>query len=151
MTASQSASLIRASKPSRVMPALFTRISNPPSSAITPLTVLSIAAPSALLHAYALTLPPAFRASSTICAAASTFEAYVNATVAPSAASRFTIALPMPRDPPVTIAIFPARVLMIFYRNNFFYYFSCAGRAICISPALCMRSYSARYFSLFAS
>jgi hypothetical protein len=38
--------------------------------------------------------------------------AYVRATLAPSAASRFAIAAPMPREPPVTIATFLVNLCM---------------------------------------
>ena len=48
-------------------------------------------------------------------AAASAPLVYVMATFAPSAARRLAIAAPMPREPPVTSAIFPSSVLDIVF------------------------------------
>src|ERR1700730_16951234 len=58
---------------------------------------------------------PARPLSLTTDAAASAPFVYVMATFAPSAARRFAMAAPMPRDPPVTSAIFPSSFLVIVF------------------------------------
>jgi hypothetical protein len=54
----------------------------------------------------AIAVPPALSMACTTDAAASAPFEYVIATLAPSAARRFAIAAPMPREPPVTSATF---------------------------------------------
>src|SRR6266536_2215413 len=56
----------------------------------------------------AIAFPPTRSISLTTEAAASAPFVYVMATFAPSAARRLAIAAPMPREPPVMSAIFPA-------------------------------------------
>src|SRR5258706_13687369 len=58
---------------------------------------------------------PARSISLTTDAAASAPFVYVMATFAPSAARRFAIAAPMPREPPVMSATFPSRFLAIVF------------------------------------
>src|SRR6267143_4007699 len=60
-----------------------------------------------------MALPPARSISVTTDAAASAPFVYVMATLAPSAARRLAMAAPMPREPPVTSAIFPSSFLDI--------------------------------------
>src|SRR5215472_13899222 len=83
------------------MPALLTRMSSRPRSS----TVRSTAAATARMTS---ARPP----SASICLATawalSALLAYVSATAAPSLASRWTIAAPIPRLPPVTRATLPA-------------------------------------------
>src|SRR5258705_11285601 len=62
-----------------------------------------------------MAFPPACSISLTTDAAASAPFVYVMATFAPSAARRLAIAAPIPREPPVTSAIFPSSFLDIFY------------------------------------
>src|SRR6185437_4981933 len=90
-------------------PALLTRMSSPPSSRTVCSTAATLAPGSALSARMTSTRPP----SASICLATtfalSAAATYVNATAAPSRASRRTIAAPIPRLPPVTSATLPAR------------------------------------------
>ena len=85
-TKSQSASVIRTSKPSRVIPALFTRMSTLPKSARICRLTLFTCSPSAVLTAYGSALTPSCATS------AATFWAFASdneqtATFAPSTAN----------------------------------------------------------------
>ena len=99
-----SASVVSSKVFGMAVPALFTNTSRLPNVA----TVFSTAALTALASAasawIAIALPPAASMAFTTDAAASAPFEYVIATFAPSAARRFAIAAPMPRDAPVTSA-----------------------------------------------
>ena len=103
-TASQSASLMRISNPSRVTPALLTRMSTRPVSPRIFSAAAATAAASATSTACAQAFLPTARTSS------ATFRAFsavreTQATSAPSAANFKAMARPMPRPAPVTTAI----------------------------------------------
>src|SRR5262245_52581703 len=105
-TVRQSSSDIRTNRPSRITPALFTRMSSfPPHSfctrSIQSFAVFGAAASPCIDRA----IPPDCITSATSALAASRLPRYTNATLAPSAANDLTIARPMPRLPPVTSAI----------------------------------------------
>ena len=111
-TKSQSASLIRTSSPSRVIPALLTRISTLPKSARIWRLTLFTCSPSAVLTAYGSALTPSWATS------VATFWAFANdkeqtATFAPSAANNWAMAAPIPRPAPVTTATFLSRSLFM--------------------------------------
>ena len=86
------------------VPALFTSTSSRPKVATAfstaPLTASTLAASAWIAMAFL----PANPIALTTASAASASLAYVMATLAPSAAKRFAIAAPMPREPPVTSA-----------------------------------------------
>src|ERR1017187_5837950 len=104
MTSFQPASLIRKSSPSRVIPALLTRMSITGISARRASAALDIAAPSDTSTARARAFPPAW----VIAAAAAPHESAdleTQMTVTPSRARVSAIALPIPRPAPVTRAV----------------------------------------------
>ncbi len=104
ITSFQSVSLMRNNKPSRVMPALLTRISISGNSFSNSSAALATAAPSATSTAKALALPPA----ATIAAAVAPQESAdfeTQMTVTPFLARVSAMALPMPRPAPVTSAV----------------------------------------------
>src|SRR5580658_9442583 len=86
------------------VPALFTSTSSRPKVATVLLTAPSTAETLAASAWIATAFPPPSSIALTTAEAAATSFAYVMATLAPSAASRFAIAAPMPREPPVTSA-----------------------------------------------
>src|SRR6202040_1111946 len=93
----------------------FTSTSSRPKVA----TIFSTAPLTASTSAASARMATAFPPSSSIAlttaeAAPASFE-YVMATLAPSAARRLAIAAPMPREPPVTSAIFPSSFLVIVF------------------------------------
>jgi hypothetical protein len=53
---------------------------------------------------------PTASTASTVSAALFVWDTQVRATSAPSSAKRWTIAAPIPRDPPKTIATFPSNL-----------------------------------------
>ena len=88
------------------MPALFTSTSSWPKVATAFSTAPLTASTSAASAWIAIAFPPSRSIALTTAEAALASFAYVMATLAPSAASRFAIAAPMPREPPVTSATF---------------------------------------------
>jgi len=67
----------------------------------------------------AIAFPPVLSIALTTDVAASAPLEYVNATLAPSAASRLVIAAPIPREPPVTTATLPANFCPLFIAHMF--------------------------------
>src|SRR5580658_713782 len=111
MTSFQSASLILKRRPSRVMPALLTRMSMSGISARSASHALAIAAPSATSTASARALPP----DCVIAAAAAPQESAdldTQMTMTPLRASVSAIARPIPRPAPVTSAVLLLKVSM---------------------------------------
>src|SRR6266542_4474796 len=109
MTSSQAASVSFHTTPSRLTPALFTRMSSRPKRSRTAATAragASRSVPSALI---ASAQRPVASIAATAFAAASLSPRNVNATCAPCVARATQIARPIPRDPPVTSATTPAR------------------------------------------
>src|SRR6202163_727265 len=94
--------------PRIMIPALLTKISISPNSFTTWFTVARMSSAEALSALIASALPPAASISLTSRFALSSELKYVNATAAPSEASRLTIPSPIPREPPVTRATLPA-------------------------------------------
>jgi hypothetical protein len=103
------------------VPALFTSTSNRPKVATAFSTAPLTASTSAASAWMAMALPPPSSTALTTAEAALASFAYVMATLAPSAARRFAIAAPKPRDPPVMSATFFANLdidLLCHSRNN---------------------------------
>ena len=90
------------------MPALFTTISIPPHFSANSSTSLLTAALSVTSHGWTSAAPPAALIASAVSLSLSALRA-THATLAPAAASRSAIALPIPREAPVTIAVWPLR------------------------------------------
>ena len=109
MTASQSSSLIRGMSVSLVMPALLTTISSRPHFSARSSTSLLTAALSVTSHGCTSAVPPAAAIASAVSFSLSALRA-TQATFAPAPASRSAIALPMPREAPVTIAVWPLKI-----------------------------------------
>ena len=107
MTASQSSRFIRSISVSRVMPALFTRMSMRPLPAMMAATAASTPAASVTSSPIDSADPPASRIASAVPLAFSPRAAAT--TCAPAAARRVATARPMPRDAPVTRATRPER------------------------------------------
>src|SRR5213592_3631184 len=108
MTWSQSSSFMRTRRPSRMTPALLTRMSTRPNRCLAASTRRSASSRLAASAATPRTAPP--------CASSSFAERWSRSasrpettTAAPSSASNAAIARPMPRPPPVTIATRPSR------------------------------------------
>ena len=113
MTSLQSDSLIRNNKPSRVMPALFTRMSMVGNSFSNSSDALAMAAPSATSTARAFALPPAAMIAAAVAPQDSAdFETQM--TVTPCLASVSAMALPMPRPAPVIRAVRLVNVSIFF-------------------------------------
>src|SRR6202162_3895081 len=104
ITRSISSSVVSSNGFGMAVPALFTSTSSRPKAATAfstaPLTALASAASAWIATAF----PPASSMVLITAAAALESLAYVMATLAPSAARRFAIAAPIPREPPVTSA-----------------------------------------------
>src|SRR4051794_5308869 len=100
MTASQSSSLIRKSRLSRMIPAQVTRMSTEPRSAV---AATAASTSSREVTSQRTAVPPISPAVA--CAVASSKSA--TTTCAPSAARRRAVAAPMPFAPPVTSAFLP--------------------------------------------
>ena len=105
-TRSQSSSFIRRMSPSRVMPALFTRMSILPNFSTTWSIMAVTSADAATLALRASDFLPLASMSAAVFCAASRFTSQM-ATSAPSVASASAISLPMPCAAPVTSAILP--------------------------------------------
>ena len=103
-TVSQSASLMRISRPSRVTPALFTRMSTLPQSARIFSAAAFTSAESDTSTASAHALRPSARISAATFSEFSTVRE-TTTTSAPSAANFNAMARPIPRPAPVTTAI----------------------------------------------
>ena len=108
-TRSKDAASIWATGRQKVTPALFTRMSSRPSSPSAASATAAGAVTSAKSAWMASTLRPRPRTDAATSSASAWPVLYVNATSAPSDASRRTISAPMPRLPPVTSAALPAR------------------------------------------
>ena len=104
ITASQSSSLMRIRRLSRVTPALFTRTSRLPISSSTRFTTAFTASESATSTPYPACPSPG-SPSAALRARASSRAA--TATRAPAEASSLATARPIPREPPVTRATCP--------------------------------------------
>src|SRR6202043_1165277 len=102
ITMSQSASLIRITRVSRVSPALLTRTSRRPHSFTTVPTAVPDAALSPKTACIAIAWWPSCDSSSTSASASAWRLLYVMATLAPACPKRTAVARPMPRLPPVT-------------------------------------------------
>src|SRR5213078_3190799 len=108
MTWSQSSSFMRTRRPSRMTPALLTRMSTRPNRCLAASTNRSASSRITASATTPRTAPP--------CASSSFAERWSRSasrpettTAAPSSASNAAIARPMPRPPPVTIATRPSR------------------------------------------
>src|SRR6266850_2491001 len=110
-TRSKSASVASSTFIGMTVPALFTSTSSRPKVVTVLSTAFLTASASAASAWIATAFPPARSIALTTDAAASAPLEYVTATLAPSAARRFAIAAPMPREPPVTSATLPASAL----------------------------------------
>ena len=97
----------------RAIAALLTRMSRPPSARTVSSTDRWMAEGSALSACSATALPPFASIVRTSRSALSTDRSYVIATFAPFSDNAIAIASPMPRDPPVTSAFFPASSCII--------------------------------------
>src|SRR5262249_40574432 len=104
---SQSWSLIRITRPSIAIPALFTRTSIRPWSAITFSTAWLAAELSATSNRIALPLAPAPATSCSVSSAAAWLDAYPMTPAAPRSRTAGARARPMPREPPVISATLP--------------------------------------------
>src|ERR1700761_1083233 len=98
--------------PSSITPALLTTVSRRPSSLTVRSTKASAAARSVTSTSIASALPPASSISSTNFSRRSSRRA-ATATAAPSAASRFAAAPPIPLEAPVTRATVPERTASV--------------------------------------
>src|SRR5499427_5005378 len=87
--------------------AQLTRMSTPPSSATARPTIALTESSEPVSHAMATTRLPVSAVSARAVASRSTGSRATMATVTPSLASSWATALPMPRLPPVTMAVFP--------------------------------------------
>src|SRR5512132_1971200 len=109
MTSSQASSAIFHTTASRLMPALFTRMSSRPKRATVSMTARP-AAPRSVPSAWsAIAQRPVASTARTVAAAPSPSDRKVNRISAPERARSRAIARPIPRDPPVTRATRPAR------------------------------------------
>ena len=104
MTVSQSSSVSRNSRLSRVTPALLTSTVGSPSSATTRSTAADTDSASATSAATPIARPPSATMLSAVAFAVASSRS-TTATAKPSAASRREMPAPMPRAPPVTIAV----------------------------------------------
>src|SRR6267143_4734966 len=104
ITRSISSSVVSSNVFGMAVPALFTSTSSRPKVAKVFSTALLTAPTSAASAWIAIALPPSSSIALTTAEAALASFAYVMATLAPSAARRFAMAAPMPREPPVTSA-----------------------------------------------
>src|SRR5574337_468000 len=109
-TKSQSSSFIRRISPSRVMPALFTRMSIRPNFPTTSSIMAETSAEAATFALIASDFLPFASMSAAVFWAASRFTSQM-AVSAPSAASASAISLPMPCAAPVTSAILLVRLM----------------------------------------
>ena len=113
ITRSNSSSFIFMMRLSLVTPALFTRISTLPNASAACLKRFSQSSGTVTFAANAAALTPCSSISLTVSSAASFIAISQITTFAPSDASFTLIALPIPRAPPVTIAVFPSKFLLI--------------------------------------
>ena len=104
MTVSQSSSLMRKASPSRVTPALFTRMSTLPKASMIFLPTAAVASVSEISTANACAEPGWAVLISAVVDEQLLSERLTTATLAPSAAKREAMAFPIPRPPPVTTA-----------------------------------------------
>src|SRR3989441_3924513 len=111
ITRSISSSVVSSKVFGMAVPALFTSTSSRPKVATVFSTAPLTASMSAAFAWIATAFPPLSSIALTTAEAALASFAYVMATLAPSAARRFAIAAPMPREPPVTSATLPASSL----------------------------------------
>ncbi len=121
-TRSQSACFIRMARPSRVMPALFTRTSMRPFSAITLAKPAFTASYEETSRSRVMAAPPAARISS---ATFALFSTSGDATTRnrPVRASVRAVSRPMPRLPPVTTAtrsdiLSPCHAVVLNFNHN---------------------------------
>src|SRR2546421_1249675 len=106
MTRSISSSVVSSNVFGMAVPALFTSTSSRPKIATALSTAPSTALASAASAWIATAFPPPSSIALTTAEAALASFTYVMATLAPSAARRFAMAAPMPREPPVMSATF---------------------------------------------
>src|SRR4051812_27434217 len=103
---------MRMIRSSRVIPALLTRMSTLPKASSAALTSISAASGWVTFACTASALRPTASSSVVVCLAASALPRYEKQMSAPCCARRRQIALPMPREPPVTTAALPVRSIM---------------------------------------
>ena len=108
-TASQSSCFMRIDRPSRVIAALFTRMSRRPNFSITCLNPAFTCSASATSIFTAMAVPPAASISVTSVASFSSLRA-ATATFAPAWTRASAVSLPMPCEAPVTIATLSFRL-----------------------------------------
>src|SRR5208282_2005779 len=121
ITRSISSSVVSSNGFGMAVPALFTSTSSRPKVATVFSTARLTASTSAASAWIATAFPPSRSIALTTAEAALASFAYVKATLAPSAARRFAIAAPMPREPPVTSATFSVNLdmdLLCFLGND---------------------------------
>jgi hypothetical protein len=107
ITACQSSSDIRITSPSRVMPALFTRMSTDPIAAAARLTSASTSAASDRLQGSTWARPPRLRRQRLQAAQPG---CPTGPTTAPAPCKARAIAAPMPPEAPVTSAVLPGQI-----------------------------------------
>src|SRR5438105_5319229 len=108
-TASHSSADMRSSRLSRVIPALFTRMSSaPPPKARASFTTRSASASTDTSPWTSAARAPAASTARFVSSAAVAFPLKLMAMFAPSLASRIAVARPIPRPAPVTSAVRPA-------------------------------------------
>ena len=111
-TAFQSSSFMRSSRPSRVMPALFTRMSMRPSSVSNRSAIAATSAHSATFALMTSARRPCDNTARAVSSARVTSRS-TTATSAPSRAKASAMARPIPWAAPVTIATFPASITAV--------------------------------------
>ena len=100
-------SVIAAKRPEYIWPALFTRMSTAPNRSLARRARRSTSAATAMSATTASTSPPVFATSSSrACSSVASVRAQI-VTRAPASSSFFAISRPMPRAPPVTMALRP--------------------------------------------
>src|SRR6187402_44712 len=121
-TSSKSASFMRRTSPSLVMPALLTRISSLPKCARTAFAADLMESSEATSRAKVAAVPPAASISALTSTSFDSLRA-ARAICAPSAASWRAMARPMPCEAPVMRAVFPVRLgmmLLTAYRRRLY-------------------------------
>ena len=109
ITASQSSAFIRMDRPSRVIAALFTKISSRPNFSIICLNPAFTCCASATSILTARAVPPAAAISPASAVSFFSFRA-ATATFAPASTSARAVSRPMPCDAPVTSATLPFKL-----------------------------------------
>ena len=108
-----------------------------PKAATTSATIFFTAASSPVSELMSSTLTPLLPATSLAAAASAVLSRATMATLTPSRASSLAMALPMPRLPPVTIAVLPLRSRSMGRVLAPFVVSSWAGRTVLIDQGRC--------------